>query len=165
MIKPRLSTLVLLLSFLIVPGLSAALEKGDPIPSISGNTLDGNHFELSSLKGRPVLIKLGTTWCGTCQEQEREINKLSNFLKENDIHYVDIFIQEGESKVRQYLSKDGLPKPDTIILDDGEISKQLNIYLIPRVILLDNEQRVYRDGDSISSSDLKQNLQELLDTI
>jgi len=160
--KPRLLTLFLLLAMLAIPSLSVALQKGETFPPFSGKDLDGGTFELSSLKGTPVVIKIGTTWCGTCQEQEREIGKISGYLKDNGIHYVDIFIQESASKVRKYLSKDGRPMPDTVILDDGDIARSVNVYLIPRVILLDRDHKVYRDGDPLSSKNLQKQLQAIL---
>jgi thiol-disulfide isomerase/thioredoxin len=159
---PRLWTSLLLLVTLLLSSPAGALETGQPFPAISGKTLMGSDFELSSLKGNPVIVKIGTTWCGTCQEQAKVIGELDSFLKDHGIHYVDVFIQESEAKVSRYLSKNGRPMPETVILDNGEISRLLNIYLIPRVILLDKDLKVYRDGDSISSQDLKQKLQELL---
>ena len=64
--KKRLNTKLwlslLLLAALSIPNISAALQTGDPFPAMSGKTLDGGNFDLSSLEGKPVIIKLGTTW-------------------------------------------------------------------------------------------------------
>jgi len=159
----RFWTLLLLLATLLIPNLSAALQPGEPFPAVTGETLDGSNFDLASLKGKPILIKIGTTWCGTCQEQARTINGIRGFLQDKGIHYVEVFIQESAEKVRGYLDEGGQPQADSVILDDGDISRQLNVYVIPRVILLDRDLKVFRDGDVLSASALKQKLQELLD--
>ena len=164
--KPGFWALALLfaLATTSIPVRSAAFDAGEPLPHLSGKTLDGDQFDLASLKGKPVLLKVGTTWCGTCQQQSKAIHQIAGFLKSNDVHYVEVFIQESETKVRKYLKRDGMSMPDTVILDEGDISRQLNIYLIPRVILIDREQKVFRDGDSLPSKNLKKQLQTLLDS-
>ena len=73
-----------------------------------------------------------------------------------------MFIQESRNKVDGYFRKNGFQLPDTVILDEGAISKQLNIYLIPRIILIDKNFKVQRDGDTISKSSLKKKLQAII---
>ena len=68
------------------------------------------------------------------------------------------------AKVEKYFSENGYHLPETVILDDGDIAEQLNIYLIPRIILIDREFNIYRDGDTISGGNLKDKLQEMLAT-
>ena len=159
---PRLLTLGLLLT-LLLPCHSSAQQSSEAFPAISGKTLAGGKFELTGLKGKPVLIKIGTTWCGACQQQSKEIEELSGFLKSNHIHFIDVYVQESAATVNQYLHDNGMSPPETVILDDGGIAKQLNVYLIPRVILLDKEHKIYRDGGIISSKNLKETLQAMLD--
>jgi len=158
----KLWLLLLLLAALSIPNVSAALQAGDPFPAMSGKTLDGGNFDLSSLEGKPVIIKLGTTWCGACQLQGKAINDLAEYLKTNDIHFVDVYIQESASTVRNYFNQDGRPLPETVILDDGEIGRKLNVYLIPRVILLNSEHKVFLDGSIISNSNLEEQLRAML---
>ena len=96
--------------------------------------------------------------------QSKTINELQDFMVENGIHYVDVFIHESRTKVEKYFNDNGYRLPETVILDDGDISEQLNIYLIPRIILIDRDFKVYRDGDTISGKNLKNKLQEMLAT-
>lgn len=155
-------TLCLAMSLLLSPLSAFALKKGDPFPDLKGATLDGGSFELSSLKGEPILLKVGTTWCGTCKSQYETISQISDYLKENHIRFVDVFIQEKEKTVRKYLTKGDTLLPDAIILDQGEIHKALNVYLIPRVLLIDKNYRVYRDGSDLSADELKQMISSML---
>ena len=150
--------LIILSLLLCFPFAAAALQKGEVFPSFKGETIFGTQFDLDSLKGEPILLKIGTTWCATCRMQTKTINGLRDFLTENGIRYVDVFIQESKNKVDKYFIKNGYLLPETTILDDGDISKRLNIYLIPRIILIDRDFKVYRDGDTITGKSLKKKL-------
>ena len=141
---------------------SALLQKGEQLPEIVGETLDGQQFDSSSLKGKPFILKIGTTWCGTCSEQSKSIDELRDFMQENDIAFAELFIQESAKKVRKYFDKKKYQLPDQTILGDGTTSRKLNVYLIPRVLLIDKNHQVYRDGDAISKNNLKQQLEKML---
>lgn len=159
---PSFRLILLLFTALLIPSISVALQPGEAFPAFTGKTLDGGEFELANLKGKPVLIKIGTTWCGTCQEQAKAINNIGDFLQDNGVQFVDVFIQENAEKVRSYLGKVRRQLPETVILDDGDIAKRLNVYVIPRVILLNKDLLVFRDGTAISEISLKEQLQELV---
>lgn len=158
----RISLICLLALLLVLPTTGLALEKGESFPELSGRLLDGSDFSLDSLKGRPVLMKIGTTWCPTCGQQSREIAKIADFLKKNQIQYVEIFVQEPADKVRRYFKKNNYHQPDTIILDDGTIGRALNLYLIPRLLLIDVDFKVYRDGEPLMAAEVKKLLQNML---
>jgi thiol-disulfide isomerase/thioredoxin len=153
----------LLSASLLLPGQTLALEKGEPAPSFAGTALDGSNFDLSRFKGSPVIIKVGTTWCGACDEQSKDLGKLTEFMNTNDIHYVEVFVQEQKAKVDKYLRKKDQSHPEVVLLDDGDIARKLNLFIIPRVILLDPEHRVYRDGEMISDTELQTLMQAMLD--
>ncbi len=155
-------TICVLLALSALP--AAALQKGDDLPELKGTTIDGVAFDLSSFKGEPILLKIGTTWCPTCKIQTKAINNLSEYLKENNVHFVDVFLQESEKTVRKYFSKGKYQTPETVLIDDGQIYKALNIYLIPRVILIDKNFKVFRDSAALSEKKLKLKLEALLAT-
>jgi thiol-disulfide isomerase/thioredoxin len=162
MARLKFITAILLITVLSVPSLALALKAGDPLPSLTGTTLEGAEFSISSLKGQPVLLKVGTTWCPTCGQQSQAIDKLRGFMAENKIKFVEVFIQENEKKVRKYFSKNGHQIPDVVIIDQGKIARALNIYLIPRVILIDKDFQVYRDSDPLPGDVLKQELLKMV---
>ncbi len=165
---PKKNPIVVILLFVIAMlcqplTVAAQLQPGDNLPDLSGKTIDGDNFRLSSLKGEPIILKIGTTWCPSCRIQTKTINGMQEFLEQNNIHFVDVFIQENEKTVRKYFSTGSFTLPETIILDNGEFHKKLNVYVIPRVILIDKDFKVYLDGDTISEQSLKKHLQAILD--
>lgn len=150
-----------LLACMALPA-NALLKKGETLPQLNGTTIDGNAFNSEQLKGKPVLLKLGTTWCGTCGAQSQAISQLQDYLQQQQIEVVDIFIKESAKQVRSYFAGKGLQQPDTVLLDDGSIARQLNVYAIPRVLLIDKNQRIYRDGADLSKTGLQKQLDQML---
>ena len=153
---------VLLACLLWLPVSVQALQKGEFPPPLSGTTLDGQAFDLEHSRGRPILLKVGTTWCPSCGEQTEEINKIRAFIDQHDIAYIEVFVQESEKKVRSFFTRANHRPPEQVVLDQGAIARALNIYVIPRLILIDSGYRVFRDGDPLASTALKQELEQML---
>jgi len=53
-----------------------ALKVGDPVPPFSLQTLEGKTLNISSLKGKVVLLDFWDTWCGPCRQAMPELKTL-----------------------------------------------------------------------------------------
>ncbi|WP_029915410.1 TlpA family protein disulfide reductase [Pelobacter seleniigenes] len=147
---------------LLLPSLALALRQGDQFPALTGKLLSGGDFEFKQLEGKPILIKIGTTWCPACEEQSADIKKLDTFLDQHQIQYVEVFVQESAATVERFLNHQKYRSPDVAVLDSGTIARELNIYTIPRVILVDKNFLVARDGAPLGDKALKTQLQQML---
>lgn len=162
-----MKTLVLralcLLLFLLLPISTAlALEKGQAAPDFELTSLEGKVVRLSDFKGQVVVLKLATTWCPTCKQQSGEIASIAEFLRDNQVPVIDVFLQDTEEMVRKALAEHEFPMEFHALLDDGQIRRGYNVYLIPRLLILDRDQVIRRDGSLITGVDLKGRLEELL---
>lgn len=156
------SIAALLLALLILPVTCFALQKGDVFPELSGRTLDSQDFNFAQLKGHPFLLKIGTTWCPACNEQNTEITKIGSLLDKNGIQYVEVFVQETAATINNHLKQDKNRRPDIILRDQGEIADRLNVYVIPRLVLVNKNFRVFSDTSPVDSETLTSMINEML---
>ena len=125
-------------------------EVGQP------NLFTGEEVRLSDFEGQLVLLKLATTWCPTCQQLSGEIRRASVVLAEHNVVFLDVFVQDSVATVEEYLEKIAYPMTFHALLDDGQVARSYNIYLIPRLLLVDADRVVRFDsaGRSVSADEI-----------
>ncbi|WP_429886164.1 TlpA family protein disulfide reductase [Geoalkalibacter halelectricus] len=154
--KVVLRALAVLAVLLLVVSLpAAALERGDQAPEFTLKNLDGREVSLSDYRGRIVLLKLATTWCPTCKQQTDDILRAADLLVEHDVVVLEVFVQDSERMVRRFLRGKTFPMTFEALMDNGQAHRAYNVYLIPRMLVLDREHRVYHDGGQLFEEDLR----------
>jgi peroxiredoxin len=152
----------LLLSLLLFALPALAVEPGTPAPDFTLKTLDGTSVSLSDYRGQPIILKLATTWCPTCKQQSEAIRAVGDFLAQHDVAVVEVFLQDSEQMVRDYLEGVEFPMPHVALLDDGSALRAYNVYLIPRTVLIDPSFTVRRDGSLLESKELVKEVEKIL---
>ena len=152
-----LRSAVFLLGLLWLPVWAGAFEVGDPAPDFTQSNLDGQEVSLSDFKGRVVLLKLATTWCPTCKELSGTIEDLGPYLKEQDVAFLDVYVQDSEKLIRKSIANRDYVMEYHPILDDGEAYTKYSVYLIPRLLIIDREMKVAYDsaGEVLDKRQLK----------
>ena len=84
------------------------------------------------------------------------------FLLDNKIALIEVYVDEPEDTVREYLQHRDFKLPHTTLIDDGQVARAYRLYTIPRVLLIDSDFKVQRDRGLIVASDLQKMLQEML---
>lgn len=123
--------LILLLFFIIQGWLQRDMVQGTP-PALSGTLLNGQPFELQSLKGKPVLLHFWATWCGICKLEQDSIEAISR-----DYTVISVAMKSGNAdEVRHYMQDHQLSFL-TILDQDGGISQRFGIRGVPASFILD----------------------------
>ena len=158
-LKPFLFSLV----FLVFSAATsmAYLEAGSMAPDFEVTDLQGKKVSLSDCKGRVIVLKIGTTWCPDCISQTEDLIADGQFLKESDVVVVDVFVQETQNTVSSYLKGKEFKMPFIPLLDNGQAHRAYQVYLIPRLVIIDSAFRIVHDGLRLSSADLRNKLAPL----
>ena len=139
----------------------AYLQVGSEAPDFKISDLDGNKVSLSDYKGQIIILKLGTTWCPGCIGQSADLLKIGPMLKEQGVVLVDVFIQETSRSVRKFLKGKDFVMPIVPLLDDGQAHGAYQVYLIPRLVIIDQQFRVVHDGLRLNAKEVQEKVAAL----
>lgn len=93
---------------------------GQPAPDFTAVTMDGKKVKLSELRGHPVWITFGATWCTACRAEAPDIEEAWQRSEPKGTQILAVFIKEDAATVRTYANRLGLDfpmisDPDTVI--------------------------------------------------
>lgn len=117
-------------------GTGPAPEIGKAAQDFSATTVDGTPVSLSSLKGRPVWVTFGATWCQACQTEMPDIQAAYDKAKANGTVVVQVFISEDAAAVKDYATRVGLTYPK-IADPDTTIASAYRVSAIPAQFFID----------------------------
>lgn len=89
-------------------GLGPAPKLGAPVQDFVATTVDGRAVSLSGLKGHPVWLTFGASWCAQCQAEAPDIEAAFQEHQASGLQLVEVFINEDASTVRDYVQRVGL---------------------------------------------------------
>ena len=115
------------------------LKEGEPAPLFSLNDISGKVWSLEELKGKVVLVNFWATWCPTCKDEKRSLQKLSNMIR-NKSNFVILTILYNDSARRafQFMKKNNLNL--TLLLDSKqEVSKIYGLTGVPETYIIDKK--------------------------
>jgi thiol-disulfide isomerase/thioredoxin len=140
-----------LVSLLAVAALAAALlglvacggsagASADSAPALQGKTLQGDAFDLASLKGKPTIVNFFASWCPPCNSEAPD---LVAFAKAHpEVQFVGVATNDAASDTTGFVLKYHLPY--TIVMDpNGAIAGAWGADAIPRTVFVDANGRVH----------------------
>lgn len=95
----------------------------------------GGEVKLSELRGKPVFLNISTTWCGPCQKEFPEVEKILQKYGE-EMHIFVVSAGETVEDVDAYFNE----KPYTFPIaydPKGEMSNAYNVQFIPQSYFID----------------------------
>ncbi len=106
------------------------------LPAFELADLSGKTWRLNDLKGKVVLINLWATWCGPCNAELPELEKLYEKIKgRQDIQILTFNIDEDVGLVAPYLKEKGYTFP--VLPAYSYVVNLLNGYAIPQNWVVD----------------------------
>jgi len=132
-----------------------ALPLNAPAPQFTLASLAGKKISLSDFRGKMVILKLGTTWCPGCRDQDKELQKIDDFLKAAGITIIQVFLDDPAEAVRVYQQEYVMKSPVVTLLGDEHLMRDYGVYAIPRLIILSAEQKVLSDSTGMTGQKIK----------
>lgn len=136
-------------------------------PDFAYRDINGKTITLKQLRGKYVYIDVWATWCGPCKAEIPHLIKLEQSLHGMKIQFVSISVdkQKDRSAWEKYVREKDLKGIQLIVNkdNDNDFIRKLNVYSIPRFILIDPDGKIV-DANALRPSDkkLKEQLERLL---
>jgi peroxiredoxin len=132
-----------------------ALPSNALAPDFTLADLDGKKISLSDYRGKVVILKLGTTWCPGCRDQDKELQKIDDVIKEAGITLIQVFLDDPVEAVRDYQQEFAMKSPVVVLLGDERLQRDYSVYSIPRLLILSAEQKILSDATGMTAQQIK----------
>jgi cytochrome c biogenesis protein CcmG/thiol:disulfide interchange protein DsbE len=117
---------------------SGLIAKDQPAPAVVGTTLDGQPFDLASLRGRPVILNFWGPSCVPCREEFPLFKaKLAEHAGDG-LAIVGVLTFDPPSTARDFIDEFGATWP-TIDDPDGAIRRAYRVAARPQTYFIDSQ--------------------------
>jgi peroxiredoxin len=134
---------------------------GATAPDFTQNTPEGKPIQLSSLKGKIVLLDFWASWCGPCRQENPNVVKLYQQYHAKGFEILGVSLDESKEEWVKAIKEDKL---DWIHVSDLQYWKNAaarlySVNAIPQSYLLDKDGIII--GRGLRGEDLAKKLSEL----
>lgn len=116
------------------------LTAGEPAPPTVLRTLDGQPFDLATLRGQNVMVVFWATWCGVCDAQSGNVSRLHDGGRAD--HRVISVVMDSRDldAVRAHVRDNGIDYP--VVVGTSATRDAWRIEKYPTTYFLDPDGRI-----------------------
>lgn len=111
-------------------------------------TMDGEKFDFSTLKGKPVYVKVWATWCPTCV---KGMPKMEELMADKNRKYEvvtvvlpGVFNEKSPEEFRQWYSEQPYKNVPVLFDTQAKLVQRYNIHAMPTSLIVDKTLKVHR---------------------
>ena len=127
--------------FLIANIATGQINIGDSIPSVTLKSSSNEDVNITSFKGKYVLVDFWASWCAPCRLGNKKLVKLHNEVTSDKIEIIGISIDTDTNKWLKAIEKDKIKF--TQLIDskgfDAETAVQFGVDELPSKYLFNQE--------------------------
>jgi cytochrome c biogenesis protein CcmG/thiol:disulfide interchange protein DsbE len=102
---------------------------------------DGTMLTLESLRGKAVFLNFWASWCPPCRAEARDLEAAWRKVKDHEVVYIGIALQDTEEKARAFLKEFDITYPNGRD-DSGKIAVDYGVWGIPESFFIDPQGRI-----------------------
>ena len=111
-------------------------DVGQPAPEFSLPDLQGNKIELSSMKGKVLILDFWATWCPPCKEEVPHLVALQSKYRDQGLQIVGLSLdQAGASVVKPFADEHDV-NYSMLIADDATAKSYGGVSMIPTTFVV-----------------------------
>ena len=116
---------------------------GQPL-SLQGTTIGGAPFNLTTMKGKVVLVHYWATWCEPCKQDLTALKALAARFGDKGFALVGVNLDSEKPSAEKYLQGNRLAWPQLYAPGglDSPLANQLGVLTLPQMLLVDQQGKV-----------------------
>ncbi len=138
-------------------------RTGDAPPDFQATAVDGSVVSMAALKGQPIWLTIGATWCPDCRAEAPDLQATYAKFKPQGLAVLGIFIQEDDKAVVDFAKRIGFTFP--MVSDPrAKIADLYRVYGLPSHFFIGRDGKILdvRIG-RLTPSEMETLVQQILD--
>lgn len=109
-------------------------------PEVELRTLGGEPVNLTSLRGRVVLLNFWATWCLPCRAEIPELNVMHRDLEQQGLSIVGVSLDDTADEVKGF--QNDIKQEYTTLLGSNDVRTKFGVVPLPTTFIIDREGRI-----------------------